>query len=474
MSLAYLGEEIGLPKLDMPDNNDVTAEWDVYAHRDVEIIMAACLKWWEWLEQENMGSFALTLAGQSMKAFRHRFMNHRIFIDTNERALKLTREGYYGGRVECFRIGKYIGKYSALDVNSMYPAVMEANDYPVKLVGCTKYATVNDLRIWLNNKCVTARVLVQTDTPFAPIRSHGKLVFPTGSFETILSTPELVYSLQRGMIREVLEVAVYDKAPLFGGMMREFTTLKSDYKRLGEYVKEFLIKKLVNSFYGKWGQGGGKWLEQALIDDLSCKSWIEFDVETGRRIHYRQMGGLQQVKGEDEESRESFPAIAAHVTAYARMHLWRLIEKAGLDNVFYCDTDCIWTNDAGLANVSDEIDTYRLGALKVAGQADQIELYGAKDYHFGTKQKTKGVRKKGVWLDSHTIYQEQWSGLRGLVSSGHTDRPTTKTIVKRLKRIYDKGLVTEDGLVIPHRLHPTELELPHPEDLFSSGDREVL
>lgn len=470
MSLAYLGEEIGLPKLDMPDNNDVTAEWDTYAHRDVEIIMAACIKWWDYLAEQDMGSFAMTLAGQSMRAFRHRYMKHQIFIDNNERALNLTRQGYYGGRVECFRIGSYQGEFSALDVNSMYPAVMESESFPCKLTAHTKYASVDDLHLWLRKSAVTARVTLRTDKPFAPVRAGGKLIFPVGEFDCILSTPELRYALKHAEILRVHEVAVYQQEPLFREMMLNMTTLKSEYKRAGEFVKEFLTKKLVNSFYGKWGQSGGKWLEDDNIEDLTCKSWIEIDVDTGKRIHYRQMGGLLQVKGNAEESRDSFPAIAAHVTSYARMSLWNLIDKAGTDNVFYCDTDCVVVNQSGREALMDEMDDYRLGALKVAGEYDDIAIYGNKDYRFGTKAKTKGVRKKAVWFDSHTIMQEQWSGLRGLVTSGQTDRPTTRTIVKHLKRIYDKGLVTPEGLVIPHRLHGGEFELPHPMDLLSGVD----
>jgi len=50
--------------------------------------------------------------------------------------LKLEREGYNGGRNECFYIGTLNSqKYYKLDVNSMYPYVMQNNKYPVELLG---------------------------------------------------------------------------------------------------------------------------------------------------------------------------------------------------------------------------------------------------------------------------------------------------------------------------------------------------
>lgn len=452
MPLAYLGEEIGLPKLDMPDNNDLSEEWDNYAKRDVEIIRTACINWWEYLQKEDLGSFAPTLAGQSMRAFRHKYMKHQIYIDDNPKAIKLSREAYYGGRVECFRIGRFAGRFRSLDVNSMYPRAMADYEYPFKLIAHTKHASVDDLRIWLNRYSVTARILLRTVRQFAPVRQANKLTFPHGTFEACLCTPELEYALQNAEILEVLEVAVYQKAPLFREMAVDMTDRKRAAQVAGDRVREFIYKKLINSFYGKWGQAGGKWIEAYTHEDLTCKMWDELDVETGKRIRHRQLGGLVQRQDEETESRDSFPAIAAHVTAYARMDLWRLIEKAGVDNTFYCDTDSLLVNDVGYERLADEIDLYRLGALKLVGEYEDIEIWGAKDYRFGTKEKHKGVRKKAVWLDGHTVKQEQWTGLKGLIQSGKTDAPLTKTIVKRLKRIYDKGVVQADGLVVPHLL----------------------
>lgn len=458
MPLRYLGQEIGLPKLDMPDNNDLAIEWETYARRDVEIIRTACIKWWDYLERENMGSFAPTLAGQSMKVFRHKYMKHPILIDDNKSALALTREGYYGGRVECFRIGRYKARFRSLDVNSMYPFVMAYNEFPSKLVTHTRYATVNDLSTWIQRYCVTARVRLRTHKPFVPLRDHHKLIFPVGEFEAILSTPEIKYALLDGEILEVLEVAIYERALLFTEMVTDMYYQKQKSKRDGDYVREFLYKKLLNSFYGKWGQSGGKWIELDNTDDLSCRHWIEIDYESGRMKQYRQLGGLQQMRDTEGESRDSFPAIAAHVTAHARMVLWNLIEQAGLQHTYYCDTDSLLVDDIGFKNLEYKLDEYKLGGLKVAGDYEDIEIWSSKDYRFGQKEKHKGVRKAAVWLDNHNIRQEQWSGLRGLVSSGVVDRPLTKTITKKLSRLYDKGTVLASGEVLPLVFPPNEFQ----------------
>lgn len=456
--LAFLGEKIGLDKLDMPDNNDVEGAWDTYTDRDVEIIREACIQWWQYLKDNDWGGFAPTLAGQALMTFRHKYLKHKIFIDCNERALQLTRGGYYGGRVECFKIGRYEGRFFSLDVNRMYPSVMEEFSYPVRLIGHTSYADMADLVAWLSSYSVCARVLLICDQPFAPVRTKDKLVFPVGEYEAILSTPELQYAFEHNYIVKVNEVAVYEHAPIFREMMRDLDKIILQAAETNNKFLYWHVKKFQNSLYGKTGQNGIKWQEAVWTDDLSCKQWIELDYDTGRVTRCRQLAGLIQYKETEGESRDSFPAIAAHVTAYARIKLWRLIQQAGLENVYYCDTDAIWTNETGMNNLLEHMHPTKLGALKVDKTADYIELYGAKDYKFGKTEKTKGVRKDAIWLDGWTVEQEQWAGLKGLIARDSIDAPRVKKIRKTLTRLYGKGQVMPDGSVLPFVLDRTTIE----------------
>jgi len=146
--LEGLGESLGLPKLKVDFTSVSMEELSVYCKRDVEIMLLAWKRWIEFCKQEDLGSFAVTLAGQSFNAFRHRFMEHEIFIHNNENALRLERECYKGGRCECFFIGRIEGdKFYYLDVNSMYPFVMKHNSFPVKLVDYKRNISVNYLNI---------------------------------------------------------------------------------------------------------------------------------------------------------------------------------------------------------------------------------------------------------------------------------------------------------------------------------------
>ncbi|GAH06811.1 unnamed protein product, partial [marine sediment metagenome] len=164
-----------------------------------------------------------------------------------------------------------------------------------------------------------------------------------------------------------------------------------------------------------------------------------------------------------EESFNSFPAIAAHVSAYARIYLWQLMQQAGEGNYFYCDTDSLIVNEVGLCNLQNQIDSNRLGALKIVETTAQLNIRGLKDYSIGTKQVIKGIRKNAVEIEDGVYEQEQWPSFKGLLRSSNTDVYTVKKVTKTLSRKYTKGHVELNGLIVP--LHLDE-PVDYPAQLF--------
>lgn len=454
-SLADLGDSLGIPKLKMPGRRASRRTWDRYCRRDVEVIRRAILEWLSFLRSNDLGGFAPTQASQAMRTYRHRFMDHPIFIDCDLRALALSRDAYHGGRCECFRLGKVAGPVHVLDVNSQYPAVMRRYEYPHKLIGWTDNVQLDDLPRWLKARCVVARCLVETDEPAYAHVHNGRLVFPVGRFTEALTTPDLAYALKRGHLKAVYEAAVYERAPLFVRFVDELYQHRLDAKARGDKVAVELFKKILNGFYGKWGQAGGKWTEHERTADLSVRVWDEFDYDTGTLRQWRQFGGLIQSRDPGGESRDSFPAIAAHVTAYARRDLWAFVLQAGRANLYYCDTDSLWVSSHGVQNVRGFVDPLTLGALKAEGVHKWAIFRGAKDYQVPGLSRTKGVRSTARWITSNVVEQERWSGIRGLMRTGRLTAPHTTTVRKHLKRDYQKGNVGAHGLITPLALDDT-------------------
>lgn len=449
MPLAKIGASVGIPKLAMPEANASAEAWDTYCRHDVEILRVVLHHWWDFLLAYDLGGFAHTLAGQAMRTFRHRFMDAPILVDDDTAALKLGRESYHGGRVEAFRIGRVDGPVHCFDVNSMYPFVMRDHVYPAALKRRIRRVSVADLHKWIGRYCLVARVELETKrNRFAHV-VEDKLCFPVGRFQESLTTPDLADALEHGEVRSVGECAIYEREPLFSRFVSELYAHRVDATERGDKVQRWLLKHLLVSLYGKFGQKGTVWENRGPSGDEVIRVWREYDCESGTKRLLRSFGGILQEKVRDEEARESCPAIASHVTAYARAYLWSLFQRVDPRGVFYCDTDSLLVGDEGARRLAPLESEQTLGGVKREWSAPWVEVHGAKDYRTPHKVVCKGVRAKAEWIADDTIRQEQWSSLPGLVWSGQLSAPTTVTMSKHLARDYTKGKVALGGTVSP-------------------------
>lgn len=452
MSAYELGEKCGLPKLDMPEKFGDQEVDDAYCIRDVEIIRKSVCDWSDFLRDNDLGGFAPTIAAQSMRTFRHRYLADRILIENNDLSLGLARNCYHGGRVEAGYIGELKQPVHSLDVNSMYPYVMSYAEMPLRLVGCSRYVQPYQLAQLLQRYCLCAHVRVNTKEPFAAIVREGKLTFPIGRFDAYLCTPEIRYAQEAGCIEEVYLCATYEKGEPFRRFALDLYGHKERAAREGRKFEADHWKKLLNSFYGKWGQSGRKWVQTGVCDvnDFWCRPTI--DAQTLKKSLVRHFGGITFERADDGESSESHPAIAAHITAEARMVLWALIRQLAPQDYFYCDTDGLLVSDNGLETLRDSIDQHALGKIKHVKTYEKVRIYGCKDYVLDGEERIKGVSKKADRLDNGSYRQLRWASLRGLLREASLDMPLTTVVDKTLRRTYTKGTVLPSGFVVPLHL----------------------
>jgi DNA polymerase family B len=452
MPLAAIGDSLDLPKLKMPGPKAGRRAWDIYARNDVEIIRRAVREWLAFLQAYDLGNFGPTLASQAIRAFRHRFMDHKILIDDDIEALQLARDALHGGRTEAFRIGRINGPVYCLDVNSMYPAVMADGEFPTVLRLHARNPTHEELNRWLESYCVVARVCLTTSRRRYAAVANDKLLFPIGRLRLALTTPDLRDAIAHGEVESIDEASVYERAPIFSRFVREIYALRQDAMGKGERVRVWLLKILLNSLYGKFAQRGEVWNTVEQTPDLTLGVWREIDLETGRVYSYRRFAGQVQLRAVQPESHDSHPAIAAHITAEARARLWQLMQVATEREVMYVDTDSLYVSQKGFDRLRLHIDPRKLGSLKHEATHEWMQIHGAKDYAYPGHVVCKGVRPKAAWIASNAAVQEQWSTLVGLLRRGDLGAPTTVSVTKVLHRVYEKGDVSADGAVSPFAL----------------------
>lgn len=452
-SLKTIGKKIGLEKLPMPKQGDSEDRWLTYCVRDVEVLKQAFESYMGFVRENDLGRFSFTGPGQTLAAYRHRFMCEKLVLHRVEALLETERASYHGGRTEAF----YIGTVPAspiyyLDVTSMYGSVMQENTFPCELLGRIRNPTPSQVRQAVKRFEVLATCSVDLPDPVLPHLGE-RLIFPIGRFETVLAGPEFVYCYERGYVRSVSEMICYRRGRPFTEYVDYFWGLRLKAKREGDEVSEWLCKLFQNAFYGKWGQRNPTYEVKAADHGEPTGIQTVISSVDGRRESRLCMGGKIWIKtGEKLANHSSYP-LASWITSAARVKLWELIVKGGRDHVYYCDTDSIFVDDRGYSRLQPYLRSDCLGYLDTKEVGKELTIHGAKDYKLDGSVRIKGVPKKAVEIEPNTYRYDSFEGLKTRLHKGHVGMIPQIEVTKVLARDYQKGEVEDSGWVEPFRLN---------------------
>lgn len=448
-ALSKWGAELDLPKLVMPKGADTKEKWFTYCERDTEILYQLFLWYRQFLVDNDLGSWKYTIASQAFTAFRHRFMNHPIYVPNRDDEGSLPREAYHGGRTECFWIGEHNeGPYYKLDTNSMYPYVMHNYEYPTSLEGEYDNPDKDKTREATRTKCILADCTLSTKLPYFVYRNNGRNIYPIGEFRTVLTTEEFITAYDIGNVIEVHRVAVYRKREIFQKYVDFFYGVKQQAGQEKKKLVRSFAKLYLNSLYGKFGQRG-------FIDDILGENELPalrishaFDMDSGKRYTIKQIGSTVIRSSKDGEGYNSIAAIASHVCANARLYLYDTILRIGREHCYYCDTDSIICNQIGVDKIKPLLNNSKLGFWKIEEVADTLSIVAPKHYTFGDKLVLKGVRKDAEKLGNNRYRQEIWPGFNSMLAQGKEQYYTFEQI-KVLSPSIKSGMVQKNGQVTP-------------------------
>lgn len=447
-SIEYWGNALKMPKLQMPNTSILNDEWIRYCMNDCEILLEMYLQYFKFLDVHDMGNFKFTAASQAMTTFRHRFMNKTIAIHEHTETLILERQAYHGGRFQAMQIGKInYSPLARLDINSMYGYIMSNEELPYELRGYQEGCKLDKL-VWLMKRyAVIAELTIISSEPFFPIIKDDKIKYPTGRHTGIFCTPEIQYLLDNHTIVKIGRVAWYKKYPILSDYSRYFLSLRQDYKTNQNKPFEELAKLFVNSLYGKFGQYGYKDKIIGDCDINTIKYEESYNADSNKTIQYMLYGGKIHVTEKQNGSYNTFVAIAAHITAYGRIMLWKLISQAGINNVYHVATDSLIVNQIGLDKLENEIDKMILGKLKIEEVITSLIIKAPNDMVIDTREKIKGISKKAIKHDENDYEITCWPRFNTLLKKGMLDYYYTNQVRKKLKRTTFNSLDNEGNHV---------------------------
>ena len=469
-SLDKMGESIGLKKTKV-DFDYVTDEaLNAYCMNDTRIIQLFMEKFLKFLSDNELGGLRSTISGCAFNSFCKRFYDPKkipIMIHNHPLAVPLERESYKGGLCDCLKVGEYKEHLYKLDINSMYPYIMKKYRSPIKHIFYSRDIFEFDLKDKLLKELRSNRyqVIAKIECYLPYNKAHlltrfkydkqEKNGFLYGTFTTVLTTPELHYLLKHGKILKVYELSVYRCDFINTEYVDFFYNERLKAIDKGDDAYNLLAKLFLNAYYGKWGQKGSSYTR---LDELMPDfDFMRLNVNTvDEKYTGIQFGNVvYKIAPTNVSSFDSFVAIASFITSYARMYLITLMEKAGKNNSYYMDTDCLIVNKTGfdrLKNYIDFSDNKVLGKLELEGESDYSCFYRPKYYEFGEELKCKGVRKDHTVLEENDdflwVEQEQFQKFKTAFKEGSYDHQKIIEIDKLMSKKYNKGRVI-DNIVYP-------------------------
>jgi len=254
---------------------------------------------------------------------------------------------YYGGRFEILKRG-FIGEGHLYDINSAYP-------YALSIIPDLSKGK------WIKRKTIHPNSAlgffkIQCDIPDCkyvppfPFRNNGKIIFPTGKFQTYVTQAEL-QACKSSTLYRILEgyqfipsSNIYPYRNFISNLYKKRIELKNQNNPL-----QLPLKVILNSIYGKTAQRVGN-----KIGNLFC------------------------------------PVIASTITGITRAMLYEFVSRHKIEqNVVSFATDSV------ISTKKINVDSEKLGGFKLEKSAHDVYVLQNGIYRFNDSWKKRGIGKLG-------------------------------------------------------------------------------
>ena len=342
----------------------------------------------------------ITAASQAMSMYQQCFQEDDLFA-SDETHQQHERDAYFGGRCEVFKKEFNQDLYpdqvlNEFDINSSYPASM-TKLMPYKQVGNTLPANDDDEIIpYYNYYCQVS--YDGSDKQYIPnilsrVDGIGSIALKNSTWGWRWGC-ELLEAIKDGCSVKLKHYDRYEARSLFKEFSEYFYSERLKVKA-SHPSKAAFFKIIMNSFYGKFGQ-------KDHTATVLCNSSDEIDQVLSRKncklISFDKVGDSIVLEYSDDETNKESPGqlvrFASYIASESRCNLARMMREVGHQNVWYCDTDSVYTTKFP----TKMIDNHKLGWWKHEGSMIKAQFLAPKSYNKvkldgSTEYKAKGHRK---------------------------------------------------------------------------------
>ena len=405
-------------------NNEIyNKEINNYLYKDVELLYKIINK--IFIIINNKFNIELynhtTISSLAFKIFNDKYNKKDICWNNDFNTYNYIKEAYHGGITNVFKpIGENIYGY---DINSLYPSVMKDQYMPVgepvwekkpKNIDINKFFGFIRLKIKINQNQYIPPIIT---------KNKNKLILFTGEKIITIFSEELLFALKekRCEIIEIYSAVKFEKKKIFTEYVDDIYSLRIKSKTKAENL---LYKLLLNSLYGRFGMKldflhtlilSQKELNILEDNKIKIKSYItnEFNDYVMINIESNENTLSRFIKNDEIDKIIRTPLkkiskikiaiqISAAITSYSRIKLLKNIYNIGENNIYYCDTDSIFTDK----KIDDSLISNELGYFKMEYEKSKCIFLSPKTYII--KNEKEEIKFKGLPLEEKKKLNWNW------------------------------------------------------------------
>lgn len=409
----------------------------------------------DWIRGNRLGSLQCTAGSQAMHSFRRRFLGVPIECNDHDHDHAIESASFYGGRCECRRIGEYEGPIYHLDVNSLYPSACIDLPVPVELIRVNPHGKWEDPLSLPNGQGMISSVRIATEIPLYPYRRSGLVIYPVGTFDTVLAGPELTDACTFGHAVKFGTQAVYRCEPILSDYMEWLYSQRVAAKSNGQHAIASLIKRMLVGLPGKFIQQDRQWVADPTRKvSEPWRVWREVGTDRHEVHQYRAFGYHVQREHVGGFADTAIPAIGAWITSAARVRMNEYIAQIPSGHLYYTDTDSLWVDSEGFAALESEghIHESKLGYLKVVDCHAKVDFRGIKHYVADGRIVRAGVGSARYTSPTRFGHNPSIRHVNADLVLGQPPQPIDAGVALDERSPYRHGAVSEDGWVLPWRI----------------------
>lgn len=448
--LATIGKEIGMRKVPLPGADDALETWHKRCKRDVAILdklMTTILDWWD---TERLGRFALTGAGCGWAAMRAKTKSKSILVGPDPERTTFERRAIHSGRKEVYVVGQFAGEWFAdYDFVDAYLTTVAA--FPLPCVPRQFYDQV-PLQLATSiskTQDVIAEVEITTDRPCAPVKIDDEVWWPTGTFRTVLTGPEIRYCLDVAQSVKLGAGWSYKMSYALADWAGWCLGVRNNHGPEDPPVVRRMAKSWGRSVPGRFASRTSRVIAERPATHLGWHLETGHDLVFGHAIDVVSFGGRELTLAKDQNSADCFPAVLAFVESYCRVALAQVLDTREPTRLLQCNTDGWWERRA-VRSTAYQVEhvpaPYRIVRKALENRLVVLGPNHVKSPH---ERRFAGIPRNAEATDHDSFRWHDWPGFRWQLEHGEQGTYTRPLRDAMLQDHYVRRWVLSTGETIP-------------------------